>query len=277
MKPFSKEHILEYARIKKEKIKAAVEYSNEPINVTIIQVGDNPASNKYVSNKMKDCEYVGIKPHLVKLPEDISFIEMTDTITKIAEDEMSNGGIIIQKPLPPHLEEVFGGITYYIPKEKDIDGFRRDSLHDPCTPLGIMEYLNACKIDLVGKHCVIIGRSDLVGRPLAKLMLDKDCTVTVCHSKTSNLEQITKQADILVVACGKAKMIDSTYVKDDAIVIDVGINFDENGKMCGDVDYENVRHVTDYVTPVPFGVGQLTKVSFIENVLTAYDLNMLMQ
>ena len=232
-------------------------------------MGDNPASNRYIKGKIADCDEVGIRTIYSKYEENISEIDFVVEVSKISgRDDVH--GVIIQKPLPHHLEKVWGNIINIIPKEKDVDGFRKDSRLTPCTAQGIMNYLTPDGESFTGYHCVIVGRSELVGRPLAKAMLDNDATVTVCHSKTKNLEQITSMADILVVAVGKAKFIDHRYVKPNATVIDVGINFDENGKMCGDVDYDDVKQVTGFCTPVPGGVGLLTRLALLQNVLNAF-------
>ncbi len=267
----SKESIKEFIEKEKAECKDICEnYTNRIVpTLAIIQVGDNPASNRYIKGKIADCDEVGIRTIYSKYEESISEIDFAVEVSKISSRDDVHG-VIIQKPLPHHLENVWGNIINIIPKEKDVDGFRKDSRLTPCTAQGIMNYLTPDGENFAGYHCVIVGRSELVGRPLAKAMLDNDATVTVCHSKTENLEQITSMADILVVAVGKAKFIDHSYVKPNATVIDVGINFDENGKMCGDVDYDDVKQVTGFCTPVPGGVGLLTRLALLQNVLNAF-------
>lgn len=269
----SKEDIKEFVEKQKSEYKDICEnYTNGVIpTLAIIQVGDNPASNRYIKGKIEDCDEVGIKTIYSKYDEDISEIDFAVEVAKISNCNDVHG-VIIQKPLPSHLEKVWDNIINLIPKEKDVDGFRKDSQHIPCTARGIMNYLVPDGESFAGYHCVIVGRSELVGKPLAKAMLDNDATVTVCHSKTKNLERITSMADILVVAVGKTKFIDRRYVKPNATVIDVGINFDENGKMCGDVDYEDVKQVTGFCTPVPGGVGLLTRLALIKNVINAFTI-----
>lgn len=269
----SKEDIKEFVEKEKAICKDICEnYADRKIpTLAIIQVGDNPASNRYIKGKISDCDEVGIRTIYLKYEEGISETEFSDEVAKISNMNDVHG-VIIQKPLPCHLENVWDNIINLIPKEKDVDGFRKDSKHTPCTAQGIMSYLSPNGENFAGYHCVIVGRSELVGKPLAKTILDNDATVTVCHSKTNNLEQITSMADILVVAVGKAKFIDRRYVKPNAVVIDVGINFDNNGKMCGDVDYDDVKQVTGFCTPVPGGVGLLTRLALLQNVLDAFSI-----
>lgn len=269
----SKEDIKEFIEKEKDICKDICKnYTDKEFpTLAIIQVGNNNASNKYIKGKIADCDEIGIKTIYLKFKEDISELKFKNEIAKISNRNDIHG-IIIQKPLPEHLENEWNNIINLIPKEKDVDGFRKDSIYIPCTALGIMNYLGQDNESFAGYHCVIVGRSELVGKPLAKAMLNNDATVTVCHSKTKNLEFIASMADILVVAVGKAKFIDHRYVKPNAIVIDVGINFDENNKMCGDVNYDDIKQVTKFCTPVPGGVGLLTRLALIKNVLSAFSI-----
>ena len=263
--------------------------------LTIITVGDDPASKVYVRNKIKACERVGIDHRHITISEQINnseFIKFLDDEISFIEHEYNcKGGIILQLPAPRRLENIFNS---KIPSALDVDGFgmknlmymvcqdRKDFLkslpkneqkiisHLPATPKGIMTLLNEYNIPVEGKHVVIIGRSEIVGKPLARLMLDANATVTICHSKTNNLEPICKSADILVAAIGKPKFINSNYIKDNAVVIDVGINRDENGKLCGDVDFEDVKDKVYAITPVPGGVGPMTVYSLIENTIQGW-------
>lgn len=269
----SKEDIKEYVTTRKTAIKQELQGKLHVPTLAIVQVGDNPASNKYIGGKIKDCEEVGIKAILFKFDEDIKVGHFMDRIIDIAKSKLIHG-IIIQKPLPQHIEECFASIVDYIPAHKDVDGFKKDTIFDPCTPKGIIDYIeDRMGVDwLRSKEVVIINRTELVGRPLARMMLDRDATVTVCHSHTRNLAYITSMADIVVSAIGKPKKLNSEYVYPGGVCIDVGISFDENGKMCGDFDREDVLKCTDYCTPVPGGVGLLTRLALLENVLKAYQL-----
>lgn len=226
--------------------------------IVIVRVGDDPASASYIKGKLKDCKEVGI-PVLVKtFPEDISYSDFYKSLRNICDTKIYKG-IIVQLPIPKRLCPEM--LKTVIPPEKDIDGIVPGSKFSPCTPLGIIEYLKT-NHKVRGKHCVIINRSEIVGRPLVNMLLDLDATVTVCHSKTQNIEEIIKQADILIVAVGKRNFIKNGMVKKDCVIIDVGINRDENGKLCGDV----ARDVECYdITPVPGGVGLLTRSIFLNN------------
>jgi len=272
----SKEDIKDYIETRKADIKKSVQKNTsmgfDVPTLAIIQVGSNPASNKYVNGKIKDCEEVGMKAVLHKFNEDIEPVDFGTEIIKIMHDEMIHG-VIIQKPLPEKLEKYFDKFVKMIPKKKDVDGFRKDTEFDPCTPKGVVDYIESRqgKDWLTGKDVVIINRTELVGRPLAKMMLDRNATVTVCHSKTERLRNHCQYADIVVSAIGKPKILIRDYVKHDSVCFDVGISFDENGKMCGDFDRDNVMKITDYCTPVPGGVGLLTRIALVENVLKAYE------
>ncbi len=246
------------------------------IGLAVIFVGDNPASQVYVRNKIKACEEVGIESFLCKLPEDSTFEDVADTIRELNGNK-DVSGIILQLPIPAHLDE--NKLIDLISPEKDVDGCTaaqkgrlwtgRDSLI-ACTPFGVMKLLEYYGIPLEGKNAVVIGRSNLVGKPMAQLLLDANCTVTVCHSRTQNLAEITRRADIVVVAIGKAKFLKADMIKEGAIVVDVGMDRDENGKLCGDVDFNAICEKCKYITPVPGGVGPMTVTMLISNTLKAY-------
>lgn len=245
------------------------------VGLAVIIVGDNPASKVYVSNKEKACEALGIKSFKYALPESTTNEELLNLIDELnANDEID--GILCQLPLPRHLDEKII-INRILPK-KDVDAFHPQNVgkimigdYDflPCTPAGVIEMLKYENIDIASKNCVVIGRSNIVGKPMSMLLLHNNATVTICHSKTKNLKEICAGADILVVAIGRAKFVTSDMVKDGAVVIDVGMNRDENGKLCGDVDFENVKDKTSYITPVPGGVGPMTIAMLMKNTLTA--------
>lgn len=233
------------------------------VGLAVVLVGNNSASQVYVKNKIKACEEVGIKSFAHYLPENTSQTELENLLKKLADDETVHG-ILVQLPLPKHISE---DVLRLIPHEKDVDGFSAENVGSlclkqkgtvPCTPYGIMKMLEYENIDICGKNAVVVGRSNIVGKPIAMLLLNSDATVTVCHSKTKNLKDICKSADILIVAIGKAKFIKSDMVKDGAVVIDVGMDRDENGKLCGDVDFESVKDKCSHITPVPGGVGPMT-------------------
>ena len=243
--------------------------------LAVIQVGNDPASSVYVRNKKKACEYVGIKSVSHELPEETTEAELLELIDKLNNDDTING-ILVQLPLPAHMDEnkVIDAISPY----KDVDGFHLMNVGAlstgqkgfiSCTPYGIIQLLKRSNIDIDGKHCVVIGRSNIVGKPMSMLLLRENGTVTVVHSKTQNMKEITKQADILVVAIGKPKFVDETFVKEGAVVIDVGINRDEDNKICGDVDYDKVFDKVSAITPVPGGVGPMTIAMLMNNCLEA--------
>ncbi|MFE6167409.1 bifunctional methylenetetrahydrofolate dehydrogenase/methenyltetrahydrofolate cyclohydrolase FolD [Viridibacillus arvi] len=241
--------------------------------LAVILVGDNPASKTYVSNKQKSCEQMGIYSELIELSEDISEETLLSEIDKLNADPAIDG-ILVQLPLPKHIDEQ--NVIAAISPEKDVDGFHPESVgkmmlgqptYLPCTPFGVMKLLEYANIDVAGKHAVIIGRSHIVGVPMGQLLLQKNATVTYCHSKTPNLAAMTTQADILVVATGRAKMIGAEHVKEGAVVIDVGINRDENNKLCGDVDLDSVIDKVSAITPVPKGVGPMTITMLLFNTL----------
>lgn len=242
--------------------------------LVIVQVGDNPASNTYIKNKIKACEYVGVECEVKHFKENISETELCGHIARLNGDK-SVDGIIVQLPLPPHIIE--RRVLSVIRPKKDVDGFTDKNagrlMHDypfgyiPATPLGIKLLLLKYNIDVEGKECVIVGRSNIVGKPMAHLMLEMDATVTIAHSHTKNLKEVCKRADILIVSIGKPKMINREYIKEGAVVIDVGINRDENGKLCGDVDFEDVKDIVSAITPVPGGVGPMTVAMLLNNVV----------
>lgn len=242
--------------------------------LAVILVGQDPASQIYVANKKKACESLGIISKEFLLPETATQEELLALIQELNNDPAVNG-ILCQLPLPKGLDEK--AVIAAINPEKDVDAFHPVNVgkimigdYDflPCTPAGVMEMLNYYNIDVNGKECVVIGRSNIVGKPMGMLLLHKNGTVTICHSRTKNLSEVTRRADILVAAVGRAKFVTADMVKDGAVVIDVGMNR-ENGKLCGDVDFENVAKKASYITPVPGGVGPMTIATLMQNTLTA--------
>lgn len=252
--------IKEYTEIRKQEIKELVSKFDQAPQVAIFQVGDNEASNRYVRNKVKDCGDGGIIAHWYKFETDIS---EEDFLAEILETQEHYDGIMVQLPLPPHIS--FDKVKDVIKVAKDVDGFCLGSHFDPCTPKGIVDWLERTGVEIAGKHVVIIGRSEIVGKPLAKMMLERNATVTVCHSKTKELWKHLEIADLIVCAVGKAKFLNCYSIH--VPVIDVGINFDENGKMVGDCFNTEGREVT----PVPGGVGLLTRLALLENVVKAKE------
>lgn len=254
------------------------EYKNangKDIGLAVVLVGQNSASQVYVRNKIKACEEVGIKSYAYYLPEEVSQTELEELLTSLAQDDGVHG-ILVQLPLPAHINPE--KIQRLIPVGKDVDGFSAYNIGKlclnedgliPCTPNGVMKMLDREGIDVKGKRAVVLGRSDIVGKPMALLLLNGDATVTVCHSKTMNLKSECLKADILVAAVGKAKFITADMVKDGAVVIDVGMNRDENGNLCGDVDFENVKNKCSHITPVPGGVGPMTITMLLYNTFKA--------
>lgn len=232
--------------------------------LAVILVGEDPASHTYVANKEKACKELGIYSKLIKLPEDTTEEDLLAQIKQLNEASEVDG-ILVQLPLPKQINEQ--KVIETISPLKDVDGFHPNSVGKmllgqetflPCTPHGIMKLLEYSNIEVAGKHAVVIGRSHIVGVPMGQLLLQHDATVTYCHSKTKNLQEMTNQADILVVAIGRAKMITADYIKEGAVVIDVGMNRDENNHLCGDVDFDSVVEKTSAITPVPGGVGPMT-------------------
>ena len=245
-------------------------------HLSVIIVGNNPASQSYVKGKSKACEEVGIRNTTITLPEDITEWELLRTINDFNLNPDVHG-ILVQLPLPSHIDE--HKVMSCIVPEKDVDGFHRvnvEALYTgkstgivPCTPKGIIHLLKEANVDITGKNAVVIGRSNIVGLPIAKLLLDNNATVTICHSKTQNLKDITSKADILVVAIGKAKFVTEDMVKPNAVVMDVGINRID-GKLVGDVDFDNVKDKASYITPVPGGVGPMTIACLLENTIECF-------
>lgn len=245
--------------------------------LAVVLIGENPASHTYVKNKKKTCEALGMRSDLHQYPDSISEEELLSTIEQLNNDPEIHG-ILVQLPLPAHIDEF--GVILSIDPSKDVDGFHPISVGNmmigreaflPCTPHGIMKLLEHYEIDPAGKHAVVIGRSNIVGKPVGQLMLQKNATVTYCHSKTQDLASYTRQADILIAAIGRAKFIDHTYIKPGAVIIDVGMNRDENGKLCGDVDFEDVLETASYITPVPGGVGPMTIAMLMGNTLQSAE------
>lgn len=248
------------------------------ICLTVVQVGDDPASSIYVRNKAKACEFVGITSDIRHLPGTTTEAELLELIGELNQDSKVSG-ILVQLPLPEHISEK--RVLECISPEKDVDCFHPYNVGNlcigaagpkPCTPAGIVEMLKRSGITIAGKECVIVGRSNIVGKPMALLMLRENATVTIAHSRTKNLEQVTRRADILIVAVGQAKMIKKEHIKEGAVVIDVGMDRDANGKLCGDVDYEDVFSKAGAITPVPGGVGPMTITMLLQNCLATVKL-----
>ncbi|MUT66754.1 bifunctional methylenetetrahydrofolate dehydrogenase/methenyltetrahydrofolate cyclohydrolase FolD [Paenibacillus sp. NEAU-GSW1] len=243
--------------------------------LAVVLVGEDPASKVYVGSKEKACQQLGFYSEVHRLPADTSEADLLALIDKLNNQATING-ILVQLPLPKHINEK--AVIDAIDAGKDVDGFHPESVGNlvigddsllPCTPAGCIELIKRSGVDISGKHAVVIGRSNIVGKPVAMLLLRENATVTICHSRTANMEEIAKQADILVVAIGKAKAIDSKYVKPGAIVIDVGINRLPDGKLAGDVDYEDCLETAGYITPVPGGVGPMTITMLMSNTIKA--------
>lgn len=260
----------------KEKIRQIKEKYNQEPHLAIIQVGNISASNIYIRNKIRDCNEIGIIPHHIHFSEETKKEELEKKITELNNDQSING-IIVQLPLPKHLDE--RAIIEKIDPIKDVDGFaitnkgalfcNLDTMY-PATPKGIMTLLERYNIEIEGKRAVVVGRSNIVGKPIAMMLLNKNATVTICHSRTRDLKEICKTADILISCVGKTKMITSDMVKKDAVIVDVGMNRDENGKLCGDVDFDNVKNIASYISPVPGGVGPMTIASLLEATYQAF-------
>ena len=258
------------ARLRGE-LKEKLEKSGKEVGLAVVIVGDNPASKIYVRNKVKACAEVGIRSYSYELPADTAQEDLESLLEQLGGDEKING-ILLQLPLPEGLDSA--AALKKIPREKDVDGFSAENLgrlalHEEkiaaCTPLGIMKILESEGISPAGKHAVVLGRSATVGKPMALLLLNADATVTVCHSKTRGIREICRCADILISAVGKPKFVTADMVKEGAVVIDVGMNRSESGRLCGDVDYENVKDKTSYITPVPGGVGPMTITMLLYN------------
>ncbi len=258
----------------KEKV-AALKNEGKEVCLAVIQVGNDPASTVYVGNKKKACEYIGIKSLAYEIPEETTEEELLGIIDKLNKDDTVHG-ILVQLPVPKHINEE--KIINAISPTKDVDGFHPASVGAlsigqkgfvSCTPAGVIQLLKRSGIEISGKECVVIGRSNIVGKPMSMLLLRENGTVTICHSRTKDLKEVCKRADILVVAIGKPRMIDASYVKEGATVIDVGIHRDENNKLCGDVDYASVEPIAGAITPVPGGVGPMTIAMLMNNCVEA--------
>lgn len=262
------------AEIKEECAAFVAERGYAP-GLSVVIVGEDPASQVYVRNKARACEEVGFTSHVYALPASTTEEELLALVDRLNADP-SVHGILVQLPLPKHLDET--AVLLRIDPKKDVDAFHPYNVGQltigtptflPCTPAGVMELLRRSGVDPSGKHCVVVGRSNIVGKPMALLLLAANGTVTVCHSRTRNLADVTRTADILVVAIGRAKFITADMVKPGAVVIDVGMDRDENGKLCGDVDFAAVEPVASAITPVPGGVGPMTITILLRNTLTA--------
>ncbi|HCR72919.1 MAG TPA: bifunctional methylenetetrahydrofolate dehydrogenase/methenyltetrahydrofolate cyclohydrolase FolD [Ruminococcus sp.] len=245
------------------------------IGLAVVIVGNNPASRVYVNSKKKACEEVGFSSYEYALPEETTQQELLDLVDVLNNDEKVNG-ILVQLPLPSHIDE--NAVINAISPDKDVDAFHPfnvgkimigDFAFLPCTPAGVMELIDSTGVDVCGKSCVVIGRSNIVGKPMAMLLLHRSGTVTICHSKTKNLAEICRNADILVAAVGKANFVTGDMIKEGAVVIDVGMNRLENGKLCGDVNFEEAEKKAAFITPVPGGVGPMTIAMLMKNTLTA--------
>ncbi|MBD5105139.1 MAG: bifunctional methylenetetrahydrofolate dehydrogenase/methenyltetrahydrofolate cyclohydrolase FolD [Ruminococcaceae bacterium] len=265
----------------KERIRKEIEEKNLEIGLAVVIVGNDQASRVYVNNKKKACEICGIKSYEYALPEETTEYQLLKLIDDLNNDSRVNG-ILVQLPLPGHIneKEVIG----YISPEKDVDAFNAVNVGKimignysflPCTPAGVMELIHSTGTEISGKECVVIGRSNIVGKPMAMLLLHENATVTICHSKTANLKEVCARADILVSAVGRAGFVTADMVKAGAVVIDVGMNRNAEGKLCGDVDFENVKDKCSFITPVPGGVGPMTIAMLMENTLRAKKLQSL--
>ena len=261
------------AEIKKEV--AVLKEKNIEVGLTVVIVGNNSASRVYVNAKKKACEETGVNSYEYALPEETTQQELVELVKKLNEDEKVNG-ILVQLPLPKHIDE--NAIINTITPDKDVDAFHPvnvgkimigDYSFLPCTPAGVMELIKSTGVTIAGKECVVVGRSNIVGKPMSMLLLHQSGTVTICHSKTKDLKAACKRADILIAAVGVPNLITADMVKEGAVVIDVGMNRLDNGKLCGDVDFENVKEVAGYITPVPGGVGPMTIAMLMQNTLTS--------
>ena len=254
----------------REEVKALHEKAIHPC-LAVIQVGSDPASTVYVGNKKKACAYIGIESRSYELPEETSQEELLSLLRQLNEDDAVHG-ILVQLPVPPHMDEK--EIIDTISPEKDVDGFHPQNVGAlsigeegfvSCTPAGIIEMLKQYDIEIDGKDCVVVGRSNIVGKPISMLLLRENGTVTVCHSHTKNLKEICNRADILVAAIGKPRFFDASYIKEGAVVIDVGIHRDQDNNLCGDVDFDSVEAKAGAITPVPGGVGPMTITMLMRN------------
>ena len=261
--------------VRDEVITLEAQYGRKPCLCVII-VGENPASQVYVRNKVKAAAYTGMDSLLVELPADISEEELLGKIHSLNEDPLVDG-VLVQLPLPKHIDEQ--KVIDAIDRDKDVDGFHPGNVSSlwlgtrcivPCTPAGIMRLIDSTGIELKGKMAVVVGRSNIVGKPVAKLLLDRHATVTIAHSRTADLGAVTRLADVLVVAVGKAGLVTGDMVKPGAVVIDVGMNRNAEGKLCGDVDFESCAKVASWITPVPGGVGPMTIAMLMKNTIDCY-------
>ena len=259
----------------KEQVRAEIERDKIKAGLAVVIVGNDPASRVYVNNKKKACELCGIQSFEYALPEETTQKQLLELIDTLNAD-ISVNGILVQLPLPRHLDEK--AVIERISPKKDVDAFHEMNVGKimignysflPCTPAGCMELIHSTGIEVAGKECVVIGRSNIVGKPMAMLLLHENGTVTVCHSKTKDLAEVCRRADILVAAVGRANFVTADMVKEGAVVIDVGINRLENGKLCGDVKFDEVSEKAGYITPVPGGVGPMTIAMLMKNTLTA--------
>jgi len=266
----------------KDELKAKVEAlkaEGKKAALAVIQVGNDPASSVYVNNKKKACAYIGIESLSYELPEETTEEELLTLVERLNEDDNVHG-ILVQLPVPRHIDA--DKIIQTISPKKDVDGFHPQNVGNlvigekgfvSCTPAGIIQLLKRSNIEIAGKNCVVIGRSNIVGKPMALLMLRENATVTIAHSKTQNLKELCKTADILIVAIGKPQFITAEYVKEGAVIIDVGIHRDENNKLCGDVKYDEVEPLASAITPVPGGVGPMTIAMLMNNCVEAMAAN----
>lgn len=252
-----------------------LENQDVQVGLAVVIVGDDPASRIYVNNKKKACEAAGILSREYALPAETTEAELLKLIRQLNADKEING-ILVQSPVPAHIDE--GLIVEHIDPAKDVDAFHAvnvgkimigDYAFLPCTPAGVIELIRSTGTEISGKHCVVIGRSNIVGKPMAMLLLHNNGTVTICHSKTQNIKDVCRSADILVSAVGRANFVTADMIKEGAVVIDVGMNRDENGKLCGDVDYGPVSEIASFITPVPGGVGPMTIAMLLKNTVTA--------
>lgn len=257
-----------------QEVKALTDQGITP-GLTVVVVGEDPASQVYVRNKGKECEKLGMRSEIIRLPETTSQAELLAILDGLNNNTEVHG-ILVQLPLPKHISEE--SILLAIDPSKDVDGFHPVNVGNmviggdsylPCTPAGVIELIRRTGLDISGKHAVIIGRSNIVGKPVSMLLLREHATVTICHSRTKNIEEITRQADILIAAVGRANLVKKSWVRPGAVVIDVGVNRLEDGKLVGDVDFEDVKEVAGYITPVPGGVGPMTIAMLLQNTLLA--------
>lgn len=262
------------ARVKEE-VRQEIEREGLKIGLAVVIVGDDPASRVYVNNKKKACEVCGIKSYEYALPAETTEEQLLELVDTLNKDDKVNG-ILVQLPLPKHLNEE--KVIERISPMKDVDAFHASNVGKimignyaflPCTPAGCMELIHSTGIDVSGKECVVIGRSNIVGKPMAMLLLHENGTVTICHSRTKNLKEVCRRADILIAAVGRAGFVTADMVKDGAVVIDVGINRNADGKLCGDVAYDEVKEKASFITPVPGGVGPMTIAMLMKNTVMA--------